>query len=72
MTVQEFLRAYFSLGSKFQSISVQKNEDGKFKNLYSSNDGYIEQYMNPQVRRAVVWKWGIDEKLKRIWITVEQ
>ena len=71
MTVQEFLRAYFPLGSKFQGISVQKNDGGKLKNLYSSNNGYVEQYMNPEVRGATVWKWGIDEKLKRIWITVE-
>lgn len=71
MTVQEFLRAYFSLGSKFQSISVQKNNGGKLKNLYSSNSGYVEQYMQPEVRVAAVGKWGIDEKLKRIWITVE-
>lgn len=73
MTVQEFLRAYFGLGSKFQHIIVQRNDGhGRLEKLYSSPDGYCEQYMNPEVRNAVISKWGIGVKpVYQIWITVK-
>lgn len=71
MTVQEFFRAYFSLGSKFQNISVRRVEGERFINLYSSNQGYAERYMRPEVRSATIRGWGIDATAKRIWVTVE-
>lgn len=71
MTVQEFFRAYFSLGSKFQNISVQRNENGRLRYLYSSDMGYVEQYMRPEVRAAIIRGWGIEARSKIIWVTVE-
>lgn len=73
MTVQEFLRAYFQLGSKFQNILVQGNNgDGHLHVRYSSNEGYCEQWMRPEVRNANINAWGIEHKNKLIWITIGQ
>lgn len=71
MTVQDFFRAYFSL-SDVREIWVQRNDgSGRLERLYSSNDGYHEQYMKPEVRAAKIRGWGIDRKCRRIWVTVE-
>lgn len=72
MTVRELLRAYFSLGSKFCGILVQRNDSGRLEKLYSSNHGYDERYMRPEIQAAVVNKWGIDIKQSTIWITLEK
>ena len=72
MTVQELLRAYFGLTSTIHSIIVQRNNSGRLEKLYSSNDGYDERYMRPEVRTAEIISWGVDiSKTPRIWITVE-
>lgn len=71
MTVQEFFRSYFELGSEVKEILVQRNDgSGHLKCLYSSADGYKEQFMRPEVRAAEIRRWGIDRKCKRIWVTV--
>lgn len=60
MTVQEFLRAYFGLTSKIKGVIVQRNNSGHLERLYSSNDGYDERFMKPEVRTAVINSWGVD------------
>ena len=73
MTVQDFMRSYFPGSSKIHGVIVQKNcGDGKLQALYSNIYGYDEQYIRPGVSQAKVWRWGIDLRLRRVWITVNE
>ena len=70
MTVLEFARSYFALGSKMNKLLVRRNDNGMCQNLYNG-DIHSEIYMRPDVRSAVVRKWLIPEGSSAIVVIVE-
>lgn len=70
MTVSEFARSYFALGSKITKLLVRRNNNGICQNLYSG-DIHSEIYMRPEVKTAVVRKWLIPKGESAIVVIVE-
>lgn len=70
MTVLDFIRAHFSLGSRVDSLCVQRNINGSCKTLYS---GPIddERYMKPEVKCATIRRWCIPRRGSSVIIIVE-
>lgn len=70
MTVLEFAKSYFSLGSKKTKLLVRRNDNGICQNLYSG-DIHSETYMLPEVKTAIVRKWLIPSGERSIIVIVE-
>ena len=70
MTVSEFSRAYFALGSDFRTLIVRRNTVEESKQVYAG-DIHSEIYMHPDVRKANIKTWAIIPKEKKILVVVE-
>lgn len=72
MTVQEFMRSYFTLGTKFKGVVIVTNDEGgKQKALHSNYGGYDERCIRPEILSAVVGKWELAANPKHIRIFVD-
>lgn len=69
MTVQEFIRSYFSLGADIRTLEISAKGIGC--KLYSG-DIDSETYIIPQVREMPISSWTINGKKIRVFVPCDK